>query len=59
MGLMVRSEIENGFGDADCKDRKDNEGGDGQAFQGGAFHFSPLRLKMAQTSAKRAVCVGE
>jgi len=38
MGLMVRSEIESGFGDADCKDRKDNEGGDGQVFDAATFH---------------------
>jgi len=59
MGSMVGGDTEMGFEISDEENEGDDKGRNGKAFQGGAFHFSPLRLKMAQTSAKRAVCVGE
>lgn len=58
MGLVVRKEIGFKMTENQKDGDKDKDGDD--SFEGTAGnHFKPLRLKMAQTSAKRAVWHGE
>lgn len=57
--LVVGGDAEGGFEVADDENQSDEQGRNGQSFQGDAFHFNHLCLKMAQTSAKRSLCVGE